>query len=134
MLMYNIFDEALQLRNLVDDFFRETSPRREGEFPYVDLYEGNDEVEVRAVVPGVEAGDLDLQLENNYLVISGEKKSDRNESAYRKKERLFGKFNKRIKLPYRVDAEKINAELKNGILTVKLVKSEDARPKKIEIH
>lgn len=134
MLTYSIFDEALQLRNFVDDLFRESSYRRGGEFPYVDLYEGKDEIEVRVMIPGVESGDLDLQLENNHLVITGEKKRDHTDKSYLKKERIFGKFQKRVRLPYKVDAEKISAELKNGILSVKLVKSEDAKPRKIEIH
>ena len=135
MLTYNIFDEALQLRNFVDDFFRENSNRgRIREFPYIDLFQGEDVLEIRAIAPGVKAEDLDLRLENNSLVIAGEKKNDHTENSYIKKERLFGKFNKSIKLPYRVDPDNISAELKDGILLVKLVKSEDARPKKIEIN
>ena len=135
MLTYNFFDEALQLRNFVDDFFRETSHRgRIREFPYIDLFQGENEIEIRAVVPGVKSEDLDLQLENNRLIISGEKKNDHTNDSYIKKERLFGKFNKSVKLPYKVDPNKINAELKDGILLVKLSKSEDAKPRKIEIN
>ena len=133
MLNYNILDEALNF--FVDDFLRGTSSlSKRGDFPKVEVYEGSDEVEIRAIVPGIAVGDLDIQLENNNLVISGEKKNDHAEGTYIKKERLFGKFSKTVRLPYRVNPENINAELKNGILLVKLTKSEEAKPKKIQIN
>jgi len=66
--------------------------------------------------------------------LEGEKKSDVQDKPYIRKERAFGKFKKAVKLPYRVDGDKIEAGLKDGILTVKLAKAEEARPKKIEIR
>ena len=67
------------------------------------------------------------------LVIAGEKKADYEEEPYLRKERFFGEFKKSIKLPYRVNHQSIRADLKDGVLTITLEKSEDAKPKKIEI-
>ncbi len=135
MIAYNVLNDVLQLRDIVDDFFKEapTSNRR-AEYPYIELYEGSDELEVRALMPGVKVDDLNLELAENTLYIKGKKESDRDDKAYLRKERNFGSFNKAIQLPYKVDANTIKAELLDGILHVWLLKSEDVKPKKITIN
>jgi HSP20 family protein len=130
---YDIFDDILNLRNVFDRFFQEMPVRRSVEFPYINLYEKDDTVEIKAVFPGVKVEDLDIQLTDSSLVIEGERKSDYVDKPYIRREREFSKFKKSIKLPYDVDRDKISASLKDGILTIKLVKSESAKPKKIEI-
>jgi len=135
MNTYNIFDDVLNLRDIVDSFFSENAPRwRTREFPQVEIYEGKDDFEVRALLPGIKAEDVDVHLVDDSLVIEGEKKNDYADQPYLRKERHFGSFKKSVKLPYRVEADKITAELKNGILLIRLHKSEEAKPKKIEIH
>ena len=135
MLTYDFFDDMFELRNMVDNFFRDVPSRGRGrEYPYIDLYEGKDAVEIRAVVPGVKAEDLNIELVNNSILISGEKKSDYADQPYIRKERYFGNFQKSVKLPYRVDGNSIKAELNNGILVITMDKSEEAKPRKIEIH
>jgi len=135
MNTYDIFDDVLNLRDFVNSFFNEGSARwRNREFPYIELYEGKDDLEIRALMPGVKSEDMDIQLINDSLVLEGTKKNDYIDQAYLRKERQFGNFKKSIKLPFRVDREKITAELNNGILHIKLSKSADAKPKKIEIH
>ncbi len=89
---------------------------------------------VRALIPGVKAEDLEIHLVNDSLVIEGDKKNDYADQPYLRRERQFGTFKKSLRLPYRVDADKITAELNNGVLLIRLNKSEEARPKKIEIH
>ena len=135
MYTYDMFDDILNLRDLVNTFFNETSPRwRTREFPHVELYEGRDGMVIRALVPGVKIESMDIHLINDSLIIEGDKKNDYEDQPYLRKERQFGTFKKSIKLPYRVDAEKITAELNNGILLIRLSKSEEAKPKRIEIH
>lgn len=134
MYTYDIFDEVLNLRDVVNSFFMENAGKlRSREFPQIEIYEGKDELEVRALVPGVKSAELDIQLVNDSLVIEGEKKGDYEDNPYIRKERQFGRFKKFVKLPYRVDMNAINANLADGILSIKLVKSEDAKPKRIEI-
>lgn len=134
MITYDVFDDLFQLRNVVDRYFDEVPSRvRYREFPFVSFYEANDEITVKAIMPGVKPDSLSLNLVDTSLIIEGEKKYDYTDNPYIRKERLFGKFKKSIKLPYRVKGDAIKAELKNGILTIELTRSEDTKPKRIEI-
>ena len=133
MLTYSIFNEMLDLRNLIDDFFTE-APAARGDFPGAAIYESADDLEVRMVVPGVKSDEMNIQLADNTLVIEGEKKEEDAEGRFLRRERAFGRFRKAIPLPFRVDNESIEATMKDGILTVHLRKSEDAKPKRIAIN
>ena len=126
-----LVDDIFNLDSFLNNFRSGSYYRRN--FPYINLYEKEDTVVIKTVIPGVKAEDIKLELVNTSLVIEGERKSDLEDKPYIRKEREFGKFKKSIKLPYQVDREKINADLKDGILTITLEKSEDAKPKKIEI-
>lgn len=135
MYTYNVFNDMIKLRTLFDDFF-DQKPGQEssGEFPPVQIREGNDKITIQALVPGIKGGDIDIQLVDDTLVISGEKKEDYENHRYIRKERRFGEFKKTIRLPYRVKNDEFKADLTDGVLTISLVKSEDAKPKKIEIN
>lgn len=134
MNTYDIFDDILNLRETVNSFFNEKAGRwRSHEFPSLEIFEGNDELLVRALVPGVKSGDMDIHLVDNNLIIEGEKKNDYADSPYLRREREFGKFKKSVKLPYRINPDAISADMKDGILHIRLQKSEDAKPRKIEI-
>jgi HSP20 family protein len=134
MYTYDIFDDILNLRDVVNSVFSETTGKwRSREFPHIEVYEGKDALEIRALVPGLTSIDLDIQLVNDSLIIEGEKKDDYANNPYIRKERQFGSFKKSIKLPYRVEADKIQAELANGILHIRLMRSEDTKPKKIDV-
>ena len=133
---YDIFDDVFKLRNMVDDFFKDNpaSRNRALEYPYANVFEKNDQLEIRALVPGVVKEDLKIELNNNNVVIEGTRKNDTVDKPYIRKERTFGTFSKTIRLPYAVKQDAINASLKNGILSVTLEKSEEAKPKKIDIQ
>ena len=132
---YDIFDDLLGMRNWVDRYFNETPSFKRGiEYPYVNLYEADDTIEITVVAPGLNDENLHLELVDNNLLIKGDKNADYEDTKYIRKERKFGKFHKTVRLPYKVDANNIKASMKNGILTIHLTKSEDAKPKKIEIH
>ncbi|MBN2403565.1 MAG: Hsp20/alpha crystallin family protein [Spirochaetes bacterium] len=132
---YDLLDDVADLRNWFDGFFNERPYLgRRADYPYVNLYENNDDIHVAVIAPGVKAEDINLQLINNRLTIDTEKKSDYLDKPYIRKERNFGAFKKVVELPYRVDPNKIEASMKDGILTVKLTRAEETKPKKIEIH
>lgn len=132
---FDVFDELLGMRNWFDRYLNEIpSGRLTIEYPYVNLYESGDEIEIKVVAPGIKGEDFNIQLIDNTLYIEGEKKDDHVDKSYIRKERDFGKFRKAVKLPCRVDNSRIDAGMKEGILTIKLLKSEEAKPKKIEIH
>ena len=102
-------------------------------FP-LDIRVSDDNYYLEAFLPGVVAEDLDVQIENNIVTIKGEIKIERNEDdRYVMKERPAGMFQRSIELPDDVDADNVNAELKNGVLSLRLPKSELTKPRKINI-
>jgi HSP20 family protein len=107
----------------------------EGWEPSVDIYEDKDKVTVRAELPGMKQEDIDVSLQGNTLAISGERKQEeeRKEGQTYRSERFFGRFQRIITLPVQVDASKIKASYKDGVLTINLPKAEDAKRKQIEI-
>ena len=91
--------------------------------PAADIYEtDNHDLVVRAELPGMTREDIDVSVENNTLILKGEKKLDTEvkEESYRRIERTYGTFHRSFTLPTTVDTGRIGAEFKNGVLTVKL--------------
>jgi HSP20 family protein len=103
--------------------------------PSLDIAEEGDSVIVKAELPGMTAGDVELSVDRNMLTISGEKKdeSEQKDSNYYHVERRYGKFQRTISLPNEVDRDRIEAKMDNGVLTVTLPKSEEAKPKRIQV-
>jgi HSP20 family protein len=101
----------------------------------IDVTESEDGVVVRAEVPGVEPGDIDITLRGDVLSISGEKKEEHDETreGWHRTERTFGSFRRTVQLPSDVDPDSVDAEHKHGVLTIRLKKSETAKPKRIEV-
>jgi HSP20 family protein len=105
--------------------------------PAVDIFEnGNHELVLKAELPDLSREDIDLRVENNTLTISGEKKMDDavKQQQYHRIERTFGSFSRTFTLPPTVDANRINAEYRNGVLTVTLPLREEAKPRQIQVQ
>lgn len=110
-------------------------PLGEGWLPAVDVREDKTNVIVQAEIPGMKAGEFEVYLSGDNLVIAGERKSESEEQQggrYRS-ERYFGRFHRSLALPSAVDGSKIDAHYKDGILTVTCPKAEEARPKPITV-
>lgn len=106
-----------------------------GLFPALDIAAREDEILLTAEVPGFDASGIEIRIEEETLVLRGtreESKTDENATALLR-ERFRGTFSRSLALPYRVDATKIEARLKDGVLTVRLPRAEADRPKRIEI-
>ncbi len=103
--------------------------------PRVDVSENDNEIVVKADLPGVDKKDLKVQLENNTLTIAGERKYEKEDKSdrYYHSERAYGRFQRSFTLSDHIKADEIKAEYKNGVLTVTLPKSEEVKPKQIEI-
>lgn len=103
--------------------------------PAIDVVVEKDNVIVKADLPGLTKDDVSVTLQDNYLTITGEKKqeTEQQEANYFLSERVYGSFTRTIELPLAVDAAKIEARFKDGTLQVTLPKSEEARPKQIEV-
>ena len=104
--------------------------------PALDLYQNNDNVVAVIELPGMRKEDIHISLHDGALTISGERKTETSEDSKNteRSERFVGKFRRSITLPTRVDANKVNATYKDGILTVTLPKAEEAKPKQIQIN
>jgi HSP20 family protein len=130
------------LRPFFEDFFGPvTDGGRLGGLlraPAADVVETENEIRVVAEMPGIDAGDLNVDIENNVLTISGEKQERRTEgdenSTWHLTERRYGQFSRSFVLPRDVDAESIRADFDKGVLTVTIPKSERARRRRIDVR
>lgn len=103
-------------------------------FPAVNIWEDGDNVYAEAEIPGVETADLEVFTEGNQLTIRGRRQSQSEQNAtWLRQERVAGEFSRVIALPVEVNADKVEATLKNGMLTVHMPKSEAARARRIEV-
>lgn len=104
--------------------------------PAVDVSETPEAITVTAELPGMKPEEVDLHVENNYLVLRGHKKSEIEEKKenYLHRECSYGSFSRSVPLPTEVVADKVKAKFKNGVLTVHLPKSEKAKTKRISIE
>jgi len=103
--------------------------------PALDLYQTADNVVAVVEIPGMKKEDIDISLHDGMLTIAGERTSSSGEGENAERtERFTGKFRRSISLPTRVDAGKVSASYKDGILTVTLPKAEEAKPKKVEVN
>lgn len=102
--------------------------------PALDLYQTNDDVVAVLELPGMRKEDIEISLHDGMLTVSGERKEEPvADEKNGRTERFVGKFRRSISLPTRVDASKVNATYKDGILTVTLPKAEEVKPKQIQI-
>ena len=103
--------------------------------PAVDLFEEKDEIVVKAELPGMEKDNIEVNLTDHTLTIKGEKKKEEEvkEEKYYRSERSYGAFVRTLELPADVHGDKAKATFKNGILEVRLPKTEDAKSKEIEV-
>ena len=103
--------------------------------PALDLYQDNDNLVAFVELPGMRKEDIEISLHDGTLTIAGERKSSspKNGDKPERTERYVGSFRRSISLPARVDANKVNATYRDGILTVTMPKAEEAKPKRIAV-
>ncbi len=132
-------DRFSQLPN--QPFFRALAPTGEQALtatqfaPAVNIYEDDTTISIEAELPGIDEKDVSINLENNVLTISGERKLEHEEKKenFHRIERSYGRFTRSFTLPPTVDTEDVNAEFSNGVLKITLNKKEEATPKQIKI-
>ena len=118
------------------DWDREFDPFGGLSAPAIDLVEENDSFLVTCDLPGVEKGDLDISVSGNVLTIKGEKKDTREnlEGRYYRRETWSGTFQRSMTLPETVDPNKIDAQMRNGVLKLTLPKKEEVKPRQITVN
>jgi HSP20 family protein len=129
-------DFTREADRLFSDFINRGIFRLSDEWaPGVDVVETKDEVVVRAEVPGMTKEDISVTLQDNVLTLRGEKKQEQaeNGATYHRVERMYGSFVRSFTLPTVVQADKVKAAYKDGVLTITLPKAEEVKPKEISI-
>ena len=132
------FRELTNLQSHLNRVFSET-PRSEAPVdswaPVVDIFERGDDLVLHAEIPGVDANEIELQVEGRVLTLRGERTRHKEvkEEDYHRVERTYGSFSRTFTLPSGVDPSRIAASSKDGVLEVVLPKAEEAKPKRIEV-
>ena len=127
--------EVDRLNRMFANFFDESFGNRVWT-PAVDIYEtDNNEVVLKAELPDMKREDISITFENQVLTIRGERKVDETirRDRYQRFERSYGSFSRSFTIPSTIDAGRINATYKDGVLTVRLPQREEAKPKQIEV-
>jgi len=144
IVRWDPFRELSEMQDRMNRLFGQYYGRRGEEdmmnrgtwWPPVDIYENDkQELVIKAELPDMQKDNIALTVDNNILTISGEKQNDSEMTDERchRVERTFGQFSRSFSLPQTIDTAKVNAEYKNGVLTVTLPKKEEAKPKQISV-
>lgn len=143
LVRWDPFRDVLSLRSAMDRLFEESfvTPRAGWWVPVsaaelaIDMYETKDEVIVKAAMPGIKPDQAEVTITGNTLTIRGESKEEKEvkEENYIRKERHFGSFARSVTLPDGLKTDKAEATFENGVLTLKIPKAEEAKPKTIKV-
>ena len=133
--------EALGLHSEIDRVFDAFfgSPIVDGRgrrwTPAVDLVEGDDEFVLRADLPGLERDDVEVEISDGVLTVSGERKAEHEEESdgFHRVERSYGSFSRSVRLPKGVEADAVTAEFDKGVLEVHVPKPEERKPHRVQI-
>ena len=124
-----------RLTNLQDELDRLFGSQPSAWAPALDVRENKDNFVIRTELPGLKREEIDVTLQDDTLVISGERQAEKTAEGVEvhRQERYYGKFQRALALPELVAADKVKAEYKDGVLTVTLPKTEAAKPRKIDV-
>ena len=137
--------DVYSLRNHINRMFDDlvySAPREDAELsmgcwnPVVDIYDNDDNIVLKAEIPGLDKKDIMVDVKGRVLTLKGERSFDNEvkEDNYYRRERAFGKFERAFTLPVDVDPDKIKADYKDGVLKIDIPKPEEQKPKQITVH
>ena len=143
LIKWEPFGDLISLRDAMDRLFEESFVRMRGlpspfgaEALALDMYETADSVVVKTGVPGIKSEDIDITITGDVLTIKGETKVEEKveKENYIRQERRYGAFQRSVRLPGSLVLDKAEATFENGILTLTIPKSEEAKPKTIKVE
>ena len=138
MIYSDPFETLMQLQKALDSFRSSSwlgaSTSGTGAFPPVNLFSKGDDVVIVAEAPGLKKDELDIQVKGRTVRIAGAKKVDYGDGvSLHRRERTVGRFSRSVNLPVEIDADKIKAEYRDGLLAVFLPRAEHEKPRSIKI-
>jgi len=146
MMRWDPFRDLMSIQNELNRLFGRTYAGGDGDsggstlagawVPPIDIFETKDTFVVSMELPGIEPDAVDVSVEDSVLTVKGERRfsSDVDEDSFHRVERRYGQFVRTLSLPATADAEKVVATFDKGVLTIEIPKSEQAKPRKIEIR
>jgi HSP20 family protein len=142
VIRWNRLRNLSNLQDQVNQLFESATPAQGDNSaltlwaPAVDIHETENEVVLKADIPGVNEKDIDVRVENNTLTVRGERSFNKEvkEDNYLRIERNYGSFSRSFGLPNTVNTEAIKADYKNGVLTVEMPKRAESKPKQVKIN
>lgn len=145
LVRWSPWKDMAVLQNRINRMFSDTMypAAKDGEkaelcswHPVVDVFEDEDNLVIKAELPGMDKKDIEIDVKDRVLSLKGERSYDNEvkEDKYYRRERLFGNFMRSFTLPSNVDPEKISADYKEGVLSITVPKPEAEKPKKISVH
>lgn len=134
-MLTRFVDPFFELNRMQNELFRQDAPARAAWAPAVDITESPEAIVVHAELAGIKPEDVKVDVENNVLTLKGERRSEtkKDEGTLHRVERFYGSFSRQFLLPRTVDPEKIEAELKDGVLTVRLHKRTEVKARQISV-
>lgn len=143
LLRWQSFEDMLRMQESINQIFRrhfdEMTPQGESQqscwTPAADIFDNEKDYLIRLELPGVLKEDIKIDYNENILSVTGERKPDPSlaQEKYHRMECLYGKFNRSFTLPQHIDADKIEGNLREGILSIRIPKSEKAQKKSIPV-
>jgi HSP20 family protein len=125
-----------EVNRLFDTFFGGSNDVRARRWvPAMDLVESDDHLVLRADLPGLDSDDVNIEIKDGVLTVSGERKTEHEEKSegFYRVERAFGSFSRSLSLPEGIDAEKVSADFDKGVLEVRIPKPEERKPHRVAI-
>jgi HSP20 family protein len=139
VVRFDPFRDITSLRDEMNRLFSRTigegSPAGSAWTPAVDIFDASDAILLKAELPGLAADDIDIEVDDNVLTLKGERRfEDRvEEGRYYRLERAYGQFQRSVTLPQGVKADEISASFDQGVLTVRVPKADEVKPRKIAV-
>ena len=139
--MNEMFSFRRPLSRVFDDFFLPRTTTEDGSLtwgwnPVVDIYDNEDNIVIKAELPGVSKKDIEIDIKDRVMTLKGERSADNEvkEDNYYRRERTYGRFERSFTLPANVDPDKIKADYNDGVLKIEVPKPENQKPKQITVH
>lgn len=134
----SIWREMERMQREMNRLFTDYSPTRyrsAPSYPAMNLWADEESVIIRAELPGLKPDDLNISIDEGDLSLSGRRTPEEmpEDATYHRQERNYGSFTRSIRLPFKIEADDVEATMKNGVLTLMLPRAEEDKPKKITI-